>query len=413
MRDMVKAFRTLGPYLASFRQRVFVVALTVRPDDPSFQNLIGDLVFLADAGIRLVLVFDHRRFLLPEFRADEAPIDALAEKKHLQAFGEALATLGALFYHANAPALNMPMTIVAKPKGVVHGIDYGAFGEVRSIETAPFWDNLQKGRMMLVGRLGFSPVGSTLILESQEMAKDLAVALSAVKLIYCLPKESMPKTHTSTLTVKEAKLLALQDSPCQKYLKNAVQAIEGGVRRVHFLDEAEEGALLSELFTHLGSGIMVTENPLGVVRSAKPEDLAAISTLIEPLAQEGLLLARDKTRLEEELQYLYVLDNEGMIIGCAALYPFLEEKAGEFGCFAVHPDFRGEGAGELLLASMIEEAQKLGIKRFYALTIKASHWFVERGFTKATAQDLPKRRQATYDARRSPHTLVKLLPEKS
>ena len=411
MRDMVKAFRTLGPYLASFRQRVFVVALTVRPD-PSFQNLIGDLVFLADAGIRLVLVFDHRRFLPPELR-EKAPIDALAEKKHLQAFGEALATLGAMFYHANAPALDMPMTIVAKPKGVVHGIDYGAFGEVRSIETAPFGDNLQKGRIVIAGRLGFSPVGSSLILDSQALAKDLAITLSAVKLIYFLPKESMPQAHLSTLTVKEAKSLALQSSPCQKYLKNAAQAIEGGVRRVHFLDEAEDGALLSELFTHLGSGIMVTENPLGVVRSAKAEDLAAISTLIEPLAAEGLLLARDKTRLEEELDYLYVLDNEGMIIGCAALYPFLEEEAGEFGCFAVHPDFRGEGAGELLLTSLTEEAQKLGIKRLYALTIKASHWFVERGFTKATAQDLPKRRQATYDARRSPHTLVKLLPEKS
>jgi amino-acid N-acetyltransferase len=411
MRTIIKAFRTLGPYLASFRQRVFVVALNVRPD-PSFQNLIGDLVFLADAGIRLVLVFDHRCFLLPESR-EEGPIDAWAEKKHLQSFGEALATLGAVFYHANAPALDMPMAVTAKPKGVVNGLDYGALGEMRNIETAPFWDNLQKGRIVIVGRLGFSPVGSTLILDSQALAKDLAIALSAVKLIYFLPKDNMPKAQLSTLTVKEAKSLALQSSPYQNYLKTAIHAIEGGVRRVHFLDEEEDGALLTELFTHLGSGVMITENPLGVVRPAKAEDLAAISSLIEPLANEGLLLARDKTRLEEELNYLYVLDNEGMIIGCAALYPFLEEEAGEFGCFAVHPDFRGEGAGELLLTSLTEEAQKLGIKRLYALTIKASHWFMERDFIKAHAQDLPKRRQATYDARRCPHTLVKFLPEKS
>lgn len=407
MRTIIKAFRTLGPYLASFRQRVFVVALNVRPD-LSFQNLIGDLVFLADAGIRLVLVFDHRCFLPPEL-GEEAPIDALAEKKHLQAFGEALATLGAMFYHANAPALDMPMTIAAKPKGVVNGLDYGALGEMRNIETTPFWDNLQKGRIVIVGRLGFSPVGNTLVLESQALAKDLAIALSAVKLIYFLPKDNMPKADLSTLTVKEAQSLALQSSPCQSYLKTAIHAIESGVRRVHFLDEEEDGALLTELFTHLGSGVMITENPLGVVRPAKAEDLAAISSLIEPLANEGLLLARDKTRLEEELNYLYVLDNEGMIIGCAALYPFLKEEAGEFGCFAVHPDFRGEGAGELLLAKLIEEAQKMGIKRLYALTIKAAHWFMERGFSKAFPEDLPKKRLSVYDSKRSPHILVKFL----
>jgi amino-acid N-acetyltransferase len=270
------------------------------------------------------VVFDHRDFLPGHLQDGQGPIDRLAQRYHLQAFGEAWATLGAAFCHANGPVLDMPMAVTAKPKVVVAGLDLGALGEVRKIETIPVLDNLQKGRIVAVGSLAFSPVGSALVLETIDLAQSLATALSAVKLIYFLPEESMPKAPLSTLTVKEARSLSVQCTPfCQRYLEAAIRAIESGVRRVHILDEDDDGALLTELFTHAGSGVMVTENPLGMVRPAQADDLAAIAALIEPLAKEGLLLARDKSRLETELSHLYVLDNEGMIMGCAALNPFL------------------------------------------------------------------------------------------
>jgi amino-acid N-acetyltransferase len=52
--------------------------------------------------------------------------------------------------------------------------------------------------------------------------------------------------------------------------------------------------------------------------------------------------------------YAYVVvEREGQIIACAALFPFFEEKCGEVAAIAVSPECRGQGQGDKLLGMLL------------------------------------------------------------
>lgn len=64
-------------------------------------------------------------------------------------------------------------------------------------------------------------------------------------------------------------------------------------------------------------------------------------------------------QLRESLDSFTVVEREGQIIACAALFPFLEEKCGEVAAIAVSSDCRGQGQGDKLLGMMRYPCQSL------------------------------------------------------
>ena len=102
-----------------------------------------------------------------------------------------------------------------------------------------------------------------------------------------------------------------------------------------------------------------------------------------------------------------MVEHDGIVIACAALYPFPDEKAGELAGLAVHPHFRNQGAGERLLGEIEARARRMKLKRLFVLTTRAEHWFVERGFTEADIDALPAPKRALYNWQRRSVVLVK------
>ncbi len=49
-----------------------------------------------------------------------------------------------------------------------------------------------------------------------------------------------------------------------------------------------------------------------------------------------------------------VVEREGQIIACAALFPFFKEKCAEVAAIAVSPECRGQGQGDKLLGKVIK-----------------------------------------------------------
>jgi amino-acid N-acetyltransferase len=154
---------------------------------------------------------------------------------------------------------------------------------------------------------------------------------------------------------------------------------------------------------------MVSRDPLEQLREATINDVGGIIGLIEPLEAEGTLVKRSRELLEREIDRFGILEHDGVIVGCAALYPFADEKAAELACLAVAPDYRDAGGGEQLLRWVEDEAKKKRIKRLFVLTTRASHWFIEHGFREASVSALPKQKQALYNYQRRSKVLVKLL----
>ena len=193
------------------------------------------------------------------------------------------------------------------------------------------------------------------------------------------------------------------------YLPFATRACRGGVKRVHLVSRHVDGALLLELFTHSGIGTMVTQDPLERIRGATIDDVGGVLSLIEPLEADGTLVKRSRELLEREIERFLVLEHDGFIVGCAALYPFAAERAGELACVAVHPDHRNGGAGERLIQAVETRARKARMKRLFVLTTRTAHWFVEQGFVETGVADLPAQRQQLYNYQRRSKVLIKTL----
>jgi len=188
-----------------------------------------------------------------------------------------------------------------------------------------------------------------------------------------------------------------------------VRACQHGVKRVHLVSRHLDDGLLLELFTRKGVGTMITPDPIETLRPARLEDIGGLLRLIEPLEADGTLVKRNRDLLEREIGRFVVLEHDRMIIGCAALYPFPDDRTGELACLTVHPDFRGSGAGERLMTEIESRARRQKLKRLFVLTTRAEHWFVERGFVETGVAELPRQKRKLYNYQRRSVVLLKRL----
>jgi amino-acid N-acetyltransferase len=243
-----------------------------------------------------------------------------------------------------------------------------------------------------------------------------AGALGAAKLIFLsdAPVLDADGAVRPELTANEAERLladgaARLSKETRTYLGRALEAVRAGVERAHVVRRNADGALLLELFTHEGSGSMITADKLERLRRATIEDVGGILRLIEPLEADGTLVRRGRELLEQEIGRFTVLEHDRLILGCAALYPFPKARAGELACLAVQPDYRGAGHGEKIMEAIAARARAAGMKRLFVLTTRATHWFVERGFHAADVDELPAERKLLYNWQRRSKVLVRPL----
>ena len=154
---------------------------------------------------------------------------------------------------------------------------------------------------------------------------------------------------------------------------------------------------------------MITADAVEKLRPARIEDVRGMLALIEPLEADGTLVKRSRELLEAEIGNFLVVDHDGAIVGCAALYPFPDDKSAEFACLAVAEGYRDAGYGERLLKVCEERARSLRLRRLFALTTHAPHWFLEQGFRAGDVSQLPSRRQALYNWKRGSKVFLKRL----
>lgn len=430
----VNWFRHSSPYIHAFRDRTFIISFGGEAvADASFPNLIHDISLLHSLGIRLVLVHGARPQIEQRLREKDQTIqyvnsirvtDSAALACTKEAAGsvrleiEALLSMGL----ANSPMAGARLRVtsgnfvIAKPLGILNGIDYGHTGEIRRIDGIGIKQRLDAGDIVLLSPIGYSPTGEIFNLTALEVAAAVAKELKADKLIYLVEGPGLRNAHKQLLrqlSLKEAEaILKNEDNDLGEMaivLKNAIESCNSDVRRVHLIDRSKDGGLLLELFTRDGVGTMISSDIYEGTRQASINDVGGILELIRPLEQAGVLVRRLREQLELEIDYFYVVERDGTIIACAALYPFMDEKIGELACLAVHPDYQKEGRGESLLLYIEREARKKKIRRLFVLTTQTAHWFQERGFAPADLNALPVKKQGLYNYQRRSKVFVKNL----
>ncbi|XP_051215151.1 probable amino-acid acetyltransferase NAGS2, chloroplastic [Lolium perenne] len=195
-------------------------------------------------------------------------------------------------------------------------------------------------------------------------------------------------------------------------LAAAAYVCHGGVQRVHIIDGTVDGSLLLELFTRDGAGTMIARDVYEGTRMATEEDLHGIRKLIHPLEESGVLVRRTDKELLEALYSFYVVERDGSIIACAALFPFPEDKSGEVAAIAVSEECRGRGLGDKLLDYVEKEALSRGLRKLFLLTTRTADWFVRRGFSACSIESIPEQRRKRINLSRGSKYYIKELQPK-
>ena len=432
-RDYVSWFRNSSPYINAHRGRTFVVMISgdaVREN--GFHHIVHDLALLNSLGIRLVLVHGARpqisarlseRGIDTRFEHHTRITDAGALDAVLDAVGAIRLRIEGLFSMglANSPMHNASIQVVsgnfvmAKPVGVREGFDYQHTGEVRRIQVDAIRRQLDAGAVVLLSPVGCSPTGELFNLNSEEVASTAAIALKADKIIFMGEETTIHDGEHAIreITPQEAgQLLArnvIDNANTERQLTAACHAASNGVARAHLVNFREDGALLRELFSRDGCGTLVTRETYENVRGAWIEDVGGILELIEPLEQAGILVRRSRELLENEIKHFAIVERDGMVIGCAALYPFSSSTAGELACVAVHPHYRSAQRGKKLLEHLEKRAREQGLKELFVLTTQTAHWFQEQGFEAVDVDSLPVERKQMYNYQRSSKVFRKQL----
>jgi amino-acid N-acetyltransferase len=429
-KSFVSWFRDSSPYIHAHRNKTFIISFggeAVLADD--FDHHVHDFALLSSLGIRLVLVHGIRPQIDQRLNKLKAPFlfhkhlritNDLALQCVKEAAGlvrveiEALLSMGL----ANSPMAGAKIKVAsgnfvtAKPIGVIDGIDYCHTGEVRRIDSTAIHQQLDQNNVVLISPIGYSPSGEIFNLSAEQVATAVSIALKAEKLILlteqscCSPDNG---EQVQQMTTAEAETFLQQDIPdaVSLPLKAAIQSCQAGVARVHLIDRAYDGALLLELFTRNGIGTLISSMPYEDLRPAILNDIGGILELIKPLEQQGKLTKRSREKIEMEIADYIVIERDGLIIGCTALYPDEQHQLGVIACLAVHPDYQGSARGSRMLDYVYCKARQLALKKLFVLSTQTMHWFIERGFLSSDINSLPDPLRKLYNPLRNSKILRK------
>ncbi len=433
-------FRAVAPYIHAYRGKTFVVGLVGEAIAAGkLETFVQDLSILHAMGLKLVLVHGFRPQVTEQLAAKGHTsrfsrgirvTDAVALDAAQEAAGQLRFEIEAAFSQGlpNTPMANSTVRVVsgnfltARPVGIVDGVDFGHSGLVRRVDAKAIRGAIDSGALVLLSPFGFSPTGEAFNLTMEDVATATAIALQADKLVFVTEiaglrenRDDPDSAIDTELALAEAKKLmtalpppTLPTEPAF-YLQHCVKACEGGVERSHILPFATDGALLLEVFTHDGVGTMVVDEKLESLREATADDVGGILQLIEPFERDGTLVRRERHEIERDIANYSVVEHDGIIFGCAALYPYPEARTAEMAALTVSDAVQGQGDGERLLKRIEQRARAAGLDSIFVLTTRTTHWFIKRGFQLVDKDWLPEARKRKYNVDRRSQVLVKRL----
>jgi amino-acid N-acetyltransferase len=430
-------FRASAPYIHAHRGSTCVIMFGGEAvNHEGFAHMIHDIALLNSLGVRLVLVHGARPQIDNQLKtlglesdfSGNLRISTIETMPAIeQAIGQVRMTIESQLSMGlpNTPMAGASISVVsgnfitAQPYGIHDGTDYYQTGNVRNVDSEALENQLKQNNVILISPVGYSPTGEIFNLRAEDVATETAIALKADKLIFIMENNGVidkEKNLLQQLNLPQAEqwlkthgdqTKISQDT--QSHLNNAAHACRGGVKRAHLISRNTDGALLLELYTRDGTGTLVTADNYEGLRTATINDIGGIMELIAPQEESGSLVKRSREQLELDLKCFTVIERDGMIISCAALFIFPEEKSAELACLSVHPDYQENGRGNELLQHIEWQARKQRIENMFTLTTQTEHWFLERGFEKIAADKLPIKKQSLYNYQRKSKILHKLL----
>ena len=125
------------------------------------------------------------------------------------------------------------------------------------------------------------------------------------------------------------------------------------------------------------------------LRKATMADVEPIRELIHTYAEQGLMLAKARSAIYENIREYILAEVNGKVIGVGGLHILWHDLA-EVRSLAIAESYRGQGIGHNIVAALEEEARILGVTRCFALTYQ-KEFFLSCGYTQVENKDLPQK----------------------
>ena len=406
---------------------------------PGFPSLMKDLALLSKTGFKIVIVPGAREWIdmilkrhdIASFYKEkmaEAPIRITSAEAipfiEMAAFN--IATHYMTFLSGSRVDALIGNFVRARGLGVINGVDMEHTGTVDKIYLDSISRVLNLGMIPIIPCVGWSPSGKPYNVPIDEIALAVSSALKAAKLFivsvngglkthdFTMPKELEAREDGSLirLTPQQAEEIitangnvdAASGASAQKQplreLKLALRALQSGVGRVHIINGSEEGVVLRELFSNLGSGTMIYTDEYEAIRALRSRDLPDILRLMEPLVQKGVLVRRSAEQIQVKKDDYVVFEIDESVRACGALHDWGESQ-GEIAAIATDPMYTKLGLGRCIVGYLIEKARKTGMRRVFILTTQTQDWFESLGFMPAPVDSLPEKKRKIYDEKRN------------
>jgi amino-acid N-acetyltransferase len=423
----VSDLREILQYVPLFRGRIFVVAVDgdVAASE-NFPNLLLDIAVLRSLSIKVVLVHgaSHQIQQLARdrgVRITNSDGIGLTDEDTLQVSIDAAIRLtneimeGLSSVDLRAAYMN---AIIAHPSGIIGGIDQQFTGKVERVDVKALKLLLEEGVIPVVPPLGFDGEGRTYRVNSDSIALEVAVELGAAKILYLASGASFEAAAPlpRQLSIAEAEDLVKKRKSdvaagLVSKLENSSKACRQGVARAHVLNGGLNEALLSEVFSHEGIGVMVYSNEYQQIRRIFKKDVRAVISLIRQSVQNEELVRRTRNEIIEHLGDYWILEIDRTPVACVALHHYADQASAELACLHVRKSHENQGYGRKLMAFVENVAREKGVNTLFALSTQAYSYLQQKGgFLQADASALPPERLAKYESSgRNSVILVKLL----
>ncbi|MCG3127847.1 MAG: Acetylglutamate kinase [Phycisphaerae bacterium] len=305
----LEALRTAIPYIRAYKGRTFVVKLSGRLCRPgaALQHVVEQVVLLHQLGIRVVVVHGGgdqadelaQRLGVPQTRVAGRRItdDQTLEIAKMAFGGSVNADLLAQFRRFDTPAVGLSgidariVTATRRPPGDVTDpstnqtlrVDFGHVGDIVAVQAEPLEHLLAGGYIPAICSLAADPGGAILNINADSLAARIATALGAAKYFLMTNVDGVfgdvrdPATLQSYMDIDQLDALirsgAIAGGMLPK-LAACIEALRGGVPKVHIVNGTARDALLAEVFTNEGCGTLLVARR-DAARTAETPLLAA------------------------------------------------------------------------------------------------------------------------------------------
>jgi len=416
-------------YVPQFRQRVFVIAIDgALMHQATFASLLQDVAVLQSLNIEVVLVFGARaqlRYLAGLRGVTLSSDDGMGrtDAATLEVAVDAISRQTSALM-GDLTALEMPVAVcnalAVYPAGVINGIDLEFTGRIERVDSESLRVLLKADIIPILPPIGYDSRGTTLRLNSDAVATEVAIALGAAKIIFISEAglTNADGSRLAQLSIADARDLVRNKEPRHDVnllskLRNGAIACQEGVPRVHIVDGTQDEALLAELFSNEGVGTMIHADDYQQIHKARSSDIPALLSMMQQSMDDAALVPRSREQIQSKIKDFFVLETDGNPIGCVAVHSYEEEnrKVAELACLFVRRSHKNRGHGQRLVAYAEDVARQRGSQELVALSTQAFRFFEEKmGFQVTTPDSLPAARREKYDkSGRNSKVLIKEL----